>query len=161
MRSLTIFLQQMAFAISLFHEVIADAAVAFPPHPKLSGRQDSMRVSAPLQLRVYTHNLRYATKNPGSGEKPWSDRKTKILNEMRFVASGRPDALICCQEALKEQVDDVLSGLNATGAEYAYLGVGRDDGKEAGEYSPIFYRPDVWQVSSYQTVLLPPETHCT
>jgi len=42
------------------------------------------------------------------------------------------------QEALKNQIDDLEILL----PEYAWLGIGRDDGKMRGEYSAIFYRRD-------------------
>jgi endonuclease/exonuclease/phosphatase family metal-dependent hydrolase len=48
----------------------------------------------------------------------------------------------------------VLESLNqspASDSEWAYIGVGRDDGKKAGEYSPIFYRPSVWHLKRWET----------
>lgn len=45
------------------------------------------------------------------------------------------------QEALRDQLNDVAE-LN----EFAFLGAGRDDGKEAGEHSAIFYRKDRFNV---------------
>lgn len=64
------------------------------------------------------------------------------------------------QEVLKEQLDDVLTGLNADRAqsepEWASLGVGRDDGIAEGEFSPILYRPSVWQLQQNSTVWLSP-----
>jgi hypothetical protein len=47
-----------------------------------------------------------------------------------------------------------MGGLNKTNDEWAYIGVGRDDGKEKGEYSPIIYRPRVWRVDGWRTVWL-------
>jgi endonuclease/exonuclease/phosphatase family metal-dependent hydrolase len=35
-----------------------------------------------------------------------------------------------------------------------YIGVGRDDGKKAGEYSPIIFRKSVWKVDTWKTVWL-------
>jgi endonuclease/exonuclease/phosphatase family metal-dependent hydrolase len=59
------------------------------------------------------------------------------------------------------QLVDILSGLNkasstntGTDPEWTYIGVGRDDGKEAGEYSPIIYRPAVWKLLHWKTVWL-------
>lgn len=43
---------------------------------------------------------------------------------------------IVSQEVLHNQLLDIQSLL---GPEWAYVGVGRDDGQKAGEYSPIFY----------------------
>ena len=88
------------------------------------------------------------------------------------------------QEVLDNQLTDVLAGLNSASApsspgygharrrrgegagqgeaqyqdqgkqEWASIGVGRDDGKKAGEYSPILYRPSIWNLDSFKTVWL-------
>lgn len=62
------------------------------------------------------------------------------------------------QEVLSNQLTDVVDGLNEDRAgaepEWAYIGVGRDDGKEAGEFSPILYRPSVWQLGNWTTIWL-------
>ena len=42
------------------------------------------------------------------------------------------------QEGLKNQVDYLSEELS----NYSYIGIGRDDGKEAGEYSAVFYKKD-------------------
>lgn len=53
-----------------------------------------------------------------------------------------------------------MTGLNSnisqTELPWDYIGVGRDDGKEAGEYSPIFFRPAVWQLQNWTTIWLSP-----
>ncbi|KAJ9191552.1 hypothetical protein DTO021D3_6482 [Paecilomyces variotii] len=114
-----------------------------------------------LPVRVLTHNIRYATSSPFKGEKPWPQRKQLLLNELLYNTQYRRESFICLQEVLHGQLLDVLCGLNkASGAnttadpEWAYIGVGRDDGKEAGEYSPIIYRPAVWQLLHWETVWL-------
>jgi hypothetical protein len=48
------------------------------------------------------------------------------------------------QEAKKRQVDDLQILL---GNGWAHVGVGRNDGKAAGEYSAIFYQKSVDQVT--------------
>jgi endonuclease/exonuclease/phosphatase family metal-dependent hydrolase len=79
-------------------------------------------------LRVMTFNLRYD--NPGDGENRWELRRefaAAVIQE-----SGA--SLIGIQEGLHRQVewlDDVLP-------DFTYVGVGRDDGAQAGEYSAIF-----------------------
>ncbi|KAL5373037.1 hypothetical protein DPSP01_012999 [Paraphaeosphaeria sporulosa] len=40
------------------------------------------------------------------------------------------------------------------GSDWDYIGVGRDDGKKAGEYSPIIFRKAVWKVDTWKTVWL-------
>jgi hypothetical protein len=47
---------------------------------------------------------------------------------------------IVSQEVLHNQLLDIQSLL---GPGWAYVGVGRDDGQKAGEYSPIFYNTSV------------------
>ncbi|KAI4150972.1 MAG: hypothetical protein LQ340_003777 [Diploschistes diacapsis] len=93
-----------------------------------------------------------ATESPFEGEKPWSVRRPKLVNELRFNAANNNEAFICCQEVLHNQLQDILADLNAGGDVWAYIGVGRDDGEQAGEYSPIFYRPAAWKLSSARTV---------
>jgi len=53
------------------------------------------------------------------------------------IKSYKPD-IIGIQEALKGQVADLQNALK----DYSWFGVGRDDGKESGEYAVIFYRKD-------------------
>ena len=54
------------------------------------------------------------------------------------------------QEVKKPQLDDMLAAL----PEYRYVGVGRDDGKEKGEYSPVFYRKDKFKLLNSGTFWL-------
>ncbi|KAB2579864.1 Endonuclease/exonuclease/phosphatase [Lasiodiplodia theobromae] len=144
------------------------------PQPALgagSNQQHSLSVMktlyAALPLRILTHNIRYATTSPFEGEELWPVRAPRLLNELRFHTIYNQEAFIGLQEVLHNQLTDIMTGLNGAAssggdyiqvdptpqpdaAEWAYLGVGRDDGKEAGEYSPILYRPAVWDVEDYQ-----------
>ena len=113
-----------------------------------------MKSEVTVALRLITHNIRYATKSPFQGEELWPIRRPLILNELRFNTAHSPEAFICLQEVLHEQLLDISSLLNNGTKEWQYIGVGRDDGVEAGEYSPIFYRPAVWTVVKYKTVWL-------
>lgn len=67
------------------------------------------------------------------GEQPWSARRVAVA---RTLFAAQVD-LIGFQEALIRQVSDVAELL---GSDYAWVGVGREDGVAAGEFSPIFYR---------------------
>ncbi|KAF1848530.1 uncharacterized protein K460DRAFT_375382 [Cucurbitaria berberidis CBS 394.84] len=119
-----------------------------------------MKAHATLPVRVLTHNIRYASSPPyDGGEKPWSIRKSKIVDELKYNTLHNAEAFVCLQEVLHEQLVDIMSGLNSDsssqdGDEWAYIGVGRDDGKQAGEYSPIIYRKSVWRLDKWQTVWL-------
>ncbi|KAH9953750.1 mannose-6-phosphatase [Russula dissimulans] len=67
------------------------------------------------------------------GEQPWSDRRVRVAQRLR---ASHVD-LVGLQEALIRQVRDLEE---LFGSEFAWVGVGRDDGVAAGEFSPIFYR---------------------
>jgi endonuclease/exonuclease/phosphatase family metal-dependent hydrolase len=87
-------------------------------------------INKPSQsLRIMTYNLRYD--NPGDGADNWKFRKDYIFSMLKYQT---PD-VFCIQEGLNNQVLDLAKALPT----YAYSGVGRDDGKEAGEYSAGFY----------------------
>lgn len=90
-------------------------------------------------LRVMSYNIRYA--NPGDGENVWANRRDLLASQLRF----HEPALVGMQEALKSQIDDLQQRLPA----YRWVGKGRDDGREAGEFSPIFY--DTRQVELLET----------
>ena len=86
----------------------------------------------PTPLRVATYNIRYH--NPNDGEHAWPHRKERVVSTIRFNDAH----LVGMQEVLKDQLDDLSMALS----DFEWIGVGRDDGKEAGEYAPIFYRSD-------------------
>ncbi|MBL0177146.1 MAG: endonuclease/exonuclease/phosphatase family protein [Ignavibacteria bacterium] len=87
-------------------------------------------------------NIRYA--NPGDGANRWELRRDLAFTTIR---NYDPD-ILCLQEALKPQLDDILSAFPG----YAHAGVGRDDGKSAGEYAAILYRRErfaAWSDSTF------------
>ncbi len=88
--------------------------------------------SAGDTLRVLSFNIRYD--NPEDGPDAWPHRKEAVAEMIR----SRAVDVAGLQEALKGQIDD----LQALLPEYAWLGVGREDGMEQGEFAPIFYRRD-------------------
>ena len=135
----------------------------------------------PLQLRVLSFNIRYATTSLFTNEKPWSDRFPLVLNQLqhetRFTDGGSSDAenstqhaasIICLQEVLHTQLVDIMNGLNglpspsnktafpADGPIWSHVGVGRDDGKTAGEYSPVLYPTRIFDLLHFETVWLSP-----
>lgn len=108
----------------------------------------------PLPIRLLTHNIRYATGSPFEGEEKWQLRKAPIIAELQFTTRHCSESFICLQEVLHEQLQDILSGLNGEKSTWAHIGVGRDDGHEAGEYSPILYQPAAWLLESCKTIWL-------
>ncbi len=85
----------------------------------------------PAPLCVMSFNVRYATDD---GENAWDHRRDLVT---KTILAGAPDVL-GLQEPLASQVADLRAAL----PDYDFVGVGRDDGIEAGEFSPIFYRRD-------------------
>ena len=85
--------------------------------------------SAQVELNVATYNLRLDT--PKDGKNTWSARRDAVRALVRYHGFD----LWGTQEALVNQLQD-LEALD----EYAHVGVGRDDGKQAGEHAAIFYR---------------------
>ena len=86
------------------------------------------------QMLVGSYNIRY--KNSGDSVKGnvWDKRCQVICDQVNFMS---PD-IFGAQEVLNGQLNDLLAGLDG----YDYIGVGRDDGKTAGEYAAIFYKTD-------------------
>jgi endonuclease/exonuclease/phosphatase family metal-dependent hydrolase len=81
-------------------------------------------------LRVMSFNIRYGTAR--DGENAWDRRREFVAHTIKTY---QPD-LLGMQEVLAEQGDYLRQAL----PDYAYVGGGRDDGKRAGEASPIMYR---------------------
>ncbi|KLU92307.1 endonuclease/exonuclease/phosphatase [Magnaporthiopsis poae ATCC 64411] len=110
---------------------------------------------ATLQLRLITHNVRFATDNPSPGERPWSERCPRLCAQLAFNTIGRDASIICLQEALCRQLLDVVDHLNGHNyPDWTHLGVGRDDGQKAGEHSPILYRNSAWVREQQRTYWL-------
>jgi endonuclease/exonuclease/phosphatase family metal-dependent hydrolase len=80
-------------------------------------------------LKVMTYNLRYDT--PQDGVNAWPKRKDKVIALIRKEAPG----ILGVQEALHHQLEAIRSDL----PHYEYVGAGRDDGKQKGEYSAVFF----------------------
>lgn len=103
-----------------------------------------------LVIRIITHNIRYATSSPFKGEEPWAIRRPLLCSQLHFN-SIVPETFVCLQEVLHQQIVDVSTSINTQDDKWAYIGIGRDDGNKAGEYSPVFYRPDVWRLDEWRT----------
>ena len=78
----------------------------------------------------------------------WDDRKQLVCDMINLEAFD----VFGSQEVRKNQLDDMLAML----PDYDYIGVGREDGKEKGEYSPVFYRKDVMEKLDGGTFWLSP-----
>ncbi len=97
-------------------------------------------------LRVMTFNIRYD--NPNDGVNRWQNRRNEVSN---VINKYSPD-VIGIQEGLKNQLDFLEK--NCKG--YNWLGMARDDGKEKGEYTAIFYNTNRFILIKDSTFWLSP-----
>ena len=82
-------------------------------------------------LNIATYNLRM--NNPGDGVNAWPNRKEQVKKLIQFHEFD----IFGTQEGFIGQLNDLTEM-----SEYAFIGSGRDDGKQAGEHSAILYRKD-------------------
>lgn len=87
-------------------------------------------------MKVMSFNIRFGTANDGNNS--WNQRDYLVLDTIRTF---HPD-LLGGQEVLKFQADFIKDNLDG----YGFHGVGRDDGGEKGEYSPLYYRKSRFQL---------------
>ena len=90
------------------------------------------------KLRWGTFNIRLQNDGDEQAGFGWSVRKDRVAN---YIKEKHID-VVGMQEVLHGQLEDLLERL----PEYDYVGVGRTDGKTKGEYSPIFFLKDKFEV---------------
>lgn len=98
-------------------------------------------VAAENVLTVVSYNIRQDAASD-SGGRDWQQRKGTLTGYL--LESGA--SIIGLQEVKQNQLMDIDRAL----PEYGYTGVGRDDGKTRGEYSPIFYHKKNWKLDPDQ-----------
>ncbi|HUH46512.1 MAG TPA: endonuclease/exonuclease/phosphatase family protein, partial [Arenibacter sp.] len=92
-------------------------------------------------INLISYNIRYD--NKGDSINNWNDRKETMAALIQHYDAD----IVGTQEALHHQVTYLDSALPG----FSYLGVGRDDGKEKGEYTAIFYNTDKFKVLKTNT----------
>lgn len=109
-------------------------------------------LAAATQLKIGTWNVRFdsgaSSRIPGA-EASWRRRREAIVAAIRWE---QPDVF-----GLQEVLDGQLSDLSERLAEYDFVGVGRDDGKRAGEAVPIFWRRDYYILDAVRHHWLSPD----
>lgn len=95
-------------------------------------------------MKVMTFNLRYD--NPDDNQNNWEYRKESVVALIRHYS---PD-ILSVQEGLKNQLQYLHDSLQG----YSYVGVGRDDGKDKGEFCAIFYDTTKYRMISNSTFWL-------
>ena len=98
--------------------------------------------SAPKQgnakLRWGTFNIRLQNDGDEKAGYGWSVRRDRVA---AYIKEKHID-VVGMQEVLHQQLEDLLARL----PEYDYVGVGRKDGKTKGEYSPVFFLREKFEV---------------
>ena len=92
----------------------------------------------PMLLRCCTFNIRLKNDGDDKAGFGWNVRRDRVANYIREKAID----VVGMQEVLHPQLLDLLERL----PQYDYVGVGRADGKTRGEYSPIFFLKDKFEV---------------
>ncbi|MDR2144962.1 MAG: endonuclease/exonuclease/phosphatase family protein [Tannerella sp.] len=90
------------------------------------------------ELTVGTYNIRLYSRSDSLNGNAWEKRRQAVVDLIKFNDFD----IFGSQEVVHNQLEDMLKGL----PEYAYIGVGRTDGKTAGEYSPVFYKKDKFKL---------------
>lgn len=89
-----------------------------------------------VEIKYISYNIRYA--NTSDGDNAWDIRKP-ATKEM--IEREQPD-VFGLQEALIGQLQYIDSNF----PQYSRVGVGRDDGKEEGEFMAVYYRSDKFKL---------------
>ena len=102
---------------------------------EVPGNGEANDVNIP-ELWVTSFNIRFD--NPSDGSNSWDSRKENVYS---FLALKEPD-IMGLQEVLNGQLEYLEKRLPS----YERIGVGRDDGLTAGEYAPILYKRDRFEL---------------
>lgn len=101
-------------------------------------------------IKAISFNIRMATESDKNNQ--WALRKASVVDFLKYEEAD----FIGMQEVLLAQLNELKTGLKS----FRSIGVARDDGKEKGEFSPIFYHSKKWKLLDSGTFWLSetPET---
>jgi endonuclease/exonuclease/phosphatase family metal-dependent hydrolase len=97
-------------------------------------------------IDLMSFNIRYDSPNDGLDQ--WAERKSEVYG----LISNQDPHVIGLQEALYSQ----LTYLDSLLIDYAFVGLGRDDGDKKGEFSPILYDSTRLSLMDHGTFWLSP-----
>lgn len=103
-------------------------------------------VQAQLKTVVMSYNIRFDS--PNDGENKWEIRRGHLAGLVRY----HDPEFLGVQEALHHQLQYLQESL----PNFKWIGVGRDDGQQKGEYSALLYRADLYECLQQKTVWLSP-----
>jgi endonuclease/exonuclease/phosphatase family metal-dependent hydrolase len=84
-----------------------------------------------VEIKAISYNVRQSGVAEKKDEYNWNNRKEATIN---MIEQQKP-SVFGLQEALLNQVEYIKTNL----PQYGHVGVGRDDGENAGEFMSIFY----------------------
>jgi len=96
------------------------------------------------QTKIMSYNIRY--NNPNDNENWWEYRKQEVIEMIKYY---QPE-ILGIQEGLSSQVKYIDSTLT----HYSFVGLGRDDGKEKGEFAAIFFDTTKYKLIETKTFWL-------
>lgn len=95
------------------------------------------KVEQPVKVRWCTFNVRCIAAPDEKIGCSWEVRKDNVA---QYVLDNNID-VVGMQEVTFKQLNDLRERLKG----YDYVGVGRTDGKEKGEFTPVFFRADKYE----------------
>ena len=95
-------------------------------------------------VKVCSFNIRFD--NPDDGFNQWENRRKNVVN---FLGVEMPD-IIGLQEVLVNQLEYIEKRLTM----YSSIGVGRDDGNTAGEFAPVLFKKERFEITGSGTFWL-------
>jgi endonuclease/exonuclease/phosphatase family metal-dependent hydrolase len=104
----------------------------------------ALPVFGQVEIKIMSYNIRLDVKSDGDNQ--WDKRKERVATMLNYYEAD----FIGLQEVLHHQKEYLTANL----PNYSVTGVGRDDGKQAGEYSCIYYRNDKYQLLETATFWL-------
>ena len=109
--------------------------MAFICMPLLSFAKE--KVQDPVKVRWCTFNIRCISSDDEKIGCGWDSRKERVA---QYVLDNKID-IVGMQEVTFKQLQYLRDYLK----DYDYVGVGRTDGKEKGEFTPVFYLKDKYE----------------
>ena len=109
-----------------------------------------LSMGAAEHIIVGTYNIRNANKGDSINGNGWGQRSPYIAQLVQFHGFD----IFGTQEGKYPQLQDLKRMMPG----YDYIGVGRDDGKQGGEHSAIFYRTEKFEVLDHGDFWLSTET---
>lgn len=95
-------------------------------------------IAETAEFNVATYNLRQLNEDDSAEGNGWERRCPVLAGLIRFHEFN----IFGTQEGFKSQLEDLKAQLPG----YDYIGVAREDGKEEGEHSAIFYDTDMFEL---------------